>query len=266
MRVEPGSDKRNVSGALHMALPLILGTVVAAVGLSTVFGGSQTNFEELALGAETSSYFAAQGGYPIHCSGVAGAEKCLMGARVRNLPVHALWLGNSQVHSINQFRDGDENAPPLLSRRLNARGIDLLTFSQPNANLQEHLILYAYLQQRLSFDVLILPVVFDDLRETGLRADVAAALEDAAVRVRVGEHCRGAFDHRAVAGASRGGHGSGGRARDVTRRGRNAGSTHGSSATRCCGERARRREERCSTGCTSCATPLSELRHRPSDA
>ena len=44
----------------------------------------------------------------------------------------------------------------------------LLTLSQPNANLQEHYILYR-INNLINIDVLVLPIVFDDLRETNLR-------------------------------------------------------------------------------------------------
>jgi hypothetical protein len=166
-------------------VPLVGGTLLAIVGLFLLFGRTSTNFEELALGTETSAYYAVVGGVPIHCTGVMDSQACLDGVRDRSVSMHALWLGNSQLHGVNQLRDGEENGPAILFRRLEKAGIDLVTFSQPNANLQEHLVLYAYLAERQRFDYLIVPVVFDDLRETGLRQDIATALEDPATRARL---------------------------------------------------------------------------------
>ena len=81
----------------------------------------------------------------------------------------AVWLGNSQVHAINHFKPGQENGPPILFRKLRKKGVDLVTLSQPNANLQEHYLLFEHLRSRLSFDCLILSVVFDDTRNDGIR-------------------------------------------------------------------------------------------------
>ena len=80
--------------------------------------------------------------------------------------------------AINQFCPGQKNAPALLFHRLQSKRIDLLTFSSPNANLQEHYVLFEYLRHHQSSNFLILPVVFNDLRETGLHPDIAVALQD----------------------------------------------------------------------------------------
>lgn len=154
------------------------GTLIAAAWLVLFSRGPDTNFEDLALGKATTTYYAAVDGHPIHCKTLEDAGTCIEGSRARGLDRVALWLGNSQIHSLNQQQPGDRTASLLLFHPLQARGIDFLTFSQPNANLQEHLVLFANLVQRLPVEWLILPVVFDDLRETGLRAEIATALDD----------------------------------------------------------------------------------------
>ena len=53
-----------------------------------------------------------------------------------------------------------------------------MTFSQPNANIQEHLILAAHLYQKLPVSDLILPVVFDDMREIKIRPDIEKSFND----------------------------------------------------------------------------------------
>ncbi len=53
-----------------------------------------------------------------------------------------------------------------------------MAFSQPNANLQEHFLTYVYLNQKQQLSHLILPVVFDDFREDGIRPELLSFSED----------------------------------------------------------------------------------------
>jgi hypothetical protein len=140
-------------------------------------GNRQTAFEDVAI-VDGESYYASIAGVRIHCTGVADADACIDGAKGHPEDSVFLWLGNSQLHAVNQYRPGDVNATPLLHEQLLASGRYLVTFSEPNANLQEHLILFAYLLPRLHPRDLLLPLVFDDFREAGVRPDLVPALED----------------------------------------------------------------------------------------
>jgi hypothetical protein len=83
-----------------------------------------------------------------------------------------LWLGNSQLHYINQYRAGDHLSPYWLrSGWDNPACIEPLGFSLPNACFQEFLILSRYTQIKLPLNLMIVELVFDDLREDGLRQD-----------------------------------------------------------------------------------------------
>jgi hypothetical protein len=134
--------------------------------------------EELALGDDTKSYYATIDGYPIHCREIDDADDCLIGWKHRGNRDAILWLGNSQLHAINQMKDGDENAAKIVHMKMDQRQLDLLAFSQPNASLQEHFVMFSYLIRHLSIKLLILPLVFDDTRETGIRTGIAEAYED----------------------------------------------------------------------------------------
>ena len=138
-----------------------------------------TDFENLALGKETSALYGQIDYKRIHCSNLSDLNYCLSGYRGtgEDRPV-VLWLGNSQLSSINQYRSGEETATPQLHRRLQSEGKYLLTVSQPNANLQEHLILFAYLLNQLPIQTLVLPIVFDDMREDSVRASLVDALKE----------------------------------------------------------------------------------------
>ena len=158
----------------------MVGAGIALSLLNIFFTPEKTNFEAAStLGAATTDTFGKVDNFLIHCVGSRDSERCLDGQRQRNPTSAALWLGNSQVHAVNQLQPGETNASPLLFRRLERKGLDLLTFSLPNANLQEHYVLFEYLRLRMPLKVLILPVCFDDMREEGLRSpDVTDFLQD----------------------------------------------------------------------------------------
>jgi hypothetical protein len=180
---QPGGTRR---GILELAC-LAVGVVLGLFAVTFLAPEHEENLEDLALGPETTSVYARVDGHPIHCRTLVDADDCLATWREQGrLPV-VLWLGNSQLHGVNQMKQGDETAAAILYPRLRQRGLHLVTFSQPNANLQEQLALFAYLEARLPVKVLILPVVFDDLRETGVRGDLLSALEDPATRDVLGQ-------------------------------------------------------------------------------
>ncbi len=160
---------------------LFLGGLISLSLLGEYFIGKKTNFEDAAtFGAKTTSVFAKVNGDLIHCSDSRDSSACLDGAEKRKAEHSVLWLGNSQVHAVNQLQRGETNAVPTLFDALKQQNLDLLTYSQPNANLQEHYVLFEYLRSRLPLQILILPIVFDDLRELSLRDEIATFARDEA--------------------------------------------------------------------------------------
>jgi hypothetical protein len=88
-----------------------------------------------------------------------------------------IWFGNSQLHTINQYREGDHLAPYWLRSIWNDRiCIAPVGLSLPNANLQEFLILSRYAVVRSEVKLLIIELCFDDLREDGLRDEFSFLL------------------------------------------------------------------------------------------
>jgi len=173
------------------ALGVAIGLAASLVVFSLLFVGESTRFDEAALD-ENESKFAVVDGVRVHCSDLSDAAECIAGAARCKACRRYLWLGNSQLHAINQRKPADRSAPELLHMLLRASGSYLVTFSEPNANLQEHLVLFAYLLPRLKPDVLLLPVVFDDFRETGVRAGIAPALRDDQARAELSDSRIGA--------------------------------------------------------------------------
>ena len=144
------------------------------------------NLEELALGEENTASYSSIDENKIHCGDLTDAQQCIdnyYGNAVGNEVV--LWLGNSQLHTINQMEDGDELSSSILHKAAKKQDQYFLTFSQPNSSLQEHYLLFEYLLQNLPISYLILPVVFDDLRETGIRGGLIKALENEEVIKRL---------------------------------------------------------------------------------
>ena len=134
--------------------------------------------DQVALNEETTVYFASVEGRSVHCEGTTDRTSCLDSLKTANLPFNTVWLGNSQLHAINQFREGEASSVETLHKKLFEMGDYLVSFSQPNANLQEHYMLLEYLKTQIKIDTLILPLVFDDTRETGIRAGLQYVFEN----------------------------------------------------------------------------------------
>ena len=147
-----------------------------------------TNFDELALGKETQSKFAMHDGVLIHCTS-ANYHECLnpyiKSSATRNL---LLWLGNSQLHAVNQLKPGERTASELVARALIGITDDYpITISDPNASLQEHLIILMKIHEMAPVDTILLPLVFDDMREMSLRPSVIRMLDDEVVAQKLRE-------------------------------------------------------------------------------
>lgn len=91
-----------------------------------------------------------------------------------------LWLGNSQLHFIENFEKGQHSAPYLLRRLLECPDTTVpLGVSLPHANLQEQYVLTRLVHRRLPVRGIIVQLSFDDLREDGLRDDFGQLLDAA---------------------------------------------------------------------------------------
>ena len=138
--------------------------------------------EDFALGPYTSSYRAEIEGRPIHCSTLPSGEKCVAAAKVRGQDRAVLWLGNSQVHGVNAYAPGQDTAAVTLFEHFRGRGVEVQTFSQANANLQEHYVLFEWLRPQLPLAGVVVGLCYDDTREGNLRGGIAPALDESPVR------------------------------------------------------------------------------------
>ncbi|MDC1239873.1 hypothetical protein N8Z80_02415 [Litorivicinus sp.] len=154
---------------------------IVGVTLLYVFipNDNPVQFEELALGDATEPVYTLVDKKKIHCNDMMDSRECIAAYEEfgREQSV-TLWLGNSQVHAINQPKSNDETAATELHRKFQLHDKYFVTYSQPNANLQEHYILFANSITNLPVNTLVLPVVFDDMREDGIRTSISSALKD----------------------------------------------------------------------------------------
>ena len=147
---------------------------------------SKINFEDLALGPNNEKVISKLEGNNIHCHDLRDLSHCKDDYKNINedIPV-IMWLGNSQLHAINQYKKGDRTASYKLHGKLKELNKYVLTFSQPNANLQEHYLLFAHLINKFPIEVLILPVLFDDTREDLVRETIALAINDTSTKKKI---------------------------------------------------------------------------------
>ena len=167
--------------ALYFSLPLFVGVVLGVCTLYAITWdfSSEDKFEELALGQENTSYYATVDQAQVHCADLTDVHQCIYDYnKINSAENVVLWLGNSQLHAINQKNPGDLTASAILHREAKTESKYILTFSQPNANLQEHYLLFEYISNKVPVTILILPVVFDDMRETGIRPNLIEAFNN----------------------------------------------------------------------------------------
>lgn len=176
---ETGSPRavRSLAGPLWV----ILLSVVLGLGLGYWVASTAPDFETLALGDATKSVYGSYEGDKIFCGSLDEAPECLGPARARALPHQLLWLGNSQLHAINQPRPTDETAPVLLARTARPRGVEVQAMSFPNASLTEFYLAYLFQQQQRRIDVLVVPLFLDDTREGKVRDILIPITENPAI-------------------------------------------------------------------------------------
>lgn len=150
--------------------------------------GKAANFAEVTLNKGTGTFFAQdRDGAPLQsdCSTTGSIDKCILGMTRREAKTRGLWLGNSQLHAINQYQEGQLNALPLLREGVSDLGIDLIALSPPNGTLIEHYVLFEYALSHGKIDKVLLAVCFDDTREVDVRPALRDLLERREMREKL---------------------------------------------------------------------------------
>lgn len=163
--------------------PIVAGSVLAAALLVFGSAGEKTDFGVLALGDETALVYGQVDESPIHCCDLHELLPVLEGWKSRGSKPVVLWLGNSQLHGLNQAKPGQRVAPELLYPHVASAGYDILSVSPCNGAPQEHFVVLEHMLPKVPLKAVVVEVCFDDFREIGLRDNIReVALTDEATR------------------------------------------------------------------------------------
>jgi len=169
--------KNVINAGFANILIAVVAPLFIAIGvlMSWQFGGKAA--EDMALDKNTKSVFLKYQEKNVHCSTNLVIDLCFDDYKgdIRN-SYSIINFGNSQQHAINQYELGDETASKIIHRELRGDRVWITTYSQPNVNLQEHYFIYKLIEAKYKPKAIILPVFFDDLRETGIRTSLLDAL------------------------------------------------------------------------------------------
>ncbi len=172
-------NKSNRNAGVAVDLVSLLSAVVIAFAALTYSASQQIDFENLAKGEQNTSCGETFQGKAFTASSVKDIkaiidERHVVGAGLScNHFARIIWLGNSQLHYINQFKEGDHIAPYWLRMAYKEPPcFEPLGLSLPNANMQEFLLLSRYAAARIKMNLLVvMEVEFMGFREDGLRSD-----------------------------------------------------------------------------------------------
>jgi hypothetical protein len=161
--------------------------LVLAILLAKWIASTAPDFQNLALGEQTNPIYGSYNGDQVFCGAldeargvpfeVPNAQQCLDPADRRNLAKRVVWLGNSQLHAINQSKPGEKTAPVLLAKVLRPKNVEMLAFSFPSASLSEMMVMQNFLEKDHHVDVLVIPLFLDDTREQDVRESLRQAVE-----------------------------------------------------------------------------------------
>jgi hypothetical protein len=163
---------------LYKSISFFGGVLTAFVILNYYISNQNlVNYEEYAIGNGSTIVVDKVNDLQVHGHDFRDLPDCLDSYKIGgfNRPI-VLWLGNSQLHTINQYKQNDKTAVAKLHHLLEKLNKYLLALTQPNANFQEHYLLFLHLIDILPVETLILPAVFDDTREDGIRSSLQFAI------------------------------------------------------------------------------------------
>jgi hypothetical protein len=158
--------RRSHGDTFGVRIACLLISVAVSVGMLSVLYQGRVVPDEVALGNNATAVPSFFQGHRV--SAWRFAEYPSVYAPAVDFPLQQewLWLGNSQLHAINQPSAGDIPAPGVASELV---GFPVYGLSLPNASLVEHLGVVQWALSRRQPSWVILPVVYDDLRNDEYR-------------------------------------------------------------------------------------------------
>ena len=161
---------KNPTVFINVFLPAIL-----AVALLYAYQKNIRPADDIGLGRGTSTDTPYVNNYPIHIFNTSMADSLKKGWELRGKKELNLWFGNSQLHGVNQYKQGQENCILFCYNLLAASGKTVLGISYPNANMQEFLVSVLFFTHQFpAVKTIIIPAFYDDMREDGIRNTISS--------------------------------------------------------------------------------------------
>ncbi len=127
-------------------------------------------FKKVAMGTQTTTVDSRDSnGFLVHARHAAAIEEMYNGWIQRGKRDVVLLVSNSQWHCINQIKENDKLASNILFNMFDeSHGIDVLSYSFPNINLQGMEFILSSMIDVLPVKVVCIATFLDDMREDGL--------------------------------------------------------------------------------------------------
>jgi hypothetical protein len=143
------------------------------------------DFENAGFGKMTASVVGRNEYGTIHCTFENDSHECEKAYKRAGTPPAVLWLGNSQLSGVNRFTLGEKSAPEVLHEAMRGRGRYVVTYGFGGATLFEHAIVFESVVPRYNLETIVLPVVFNNFRDSAVREKALSYLADPRTRQRI---------------------------------------------------------------------------------
>jgi hypothetical protein len=158
---------------------LFISTVLALLMLN-LYDERRIQADDFALGKENTSRSESMDGVPFTGHSMAEIKSIVNHyATESKRQKVVLWLGNSQLHTLNQFKQGEHLAPYWVRKYTECGSCFVpLGLSLSNASPQEEFVLSQFVESKLALSALVLQVEFMGFRESGLRKEFSQIATD----------------------------------------------------------------------------------------
>ena len=151
-------------------LLIILIPIFSWFCLEKILINNNKKFDELALGQDNFFLNDKLLDNKILCNSLDNVSECILYLKKHKTKI--LWIGNSQLHAVNQPDINAKLSSYIVSENLQKKEIGLVTFVAPNINFQEYLSILIYFTKEVDLDYIILSLCFDDTREDNVRKNL----------------------------------------------------------------------------------------------
>ena len=171
----------NFSNRLSL-IALIFSGIFAFSTLIVLFGKNETKFDELGIGKNSKVINGQFKNRPAWCGPGLSSEKCYVNIRKEKNRCRLAIFGFSQLYVINNYKEGQEPLPLLLSKSLDKKGIDIFSIAGGNISPREELITLELLIAKADLNGVIIPAWLQGMMIEGIRPEIKETLSIPSVR------------------------------------------------------------------------------------